>query len=401
MGFVSEHFLGGAERRAGDIQSEAARTGQDFIREGTTGAEGRLETGFGESQAFLEQALQDALGAQGQGLQDIIASLTGQTGEAIGSLQGAEGRGIEALLAGLQGAETQLNPFAQGGTRAFEQQQALSGALGSEAQQAAMDAFIASPGQDFLRSSGEQSINRQAATTGGLGGGAQLADLQAFGTGLAQQDFQNQFNRLGQLSQQGQQAATNLSQFGIGTGQSISDLISGTGQGIAGLQSSLGANLANAFGSSAQNISNLFTNQGTQLAGLRTDLGANLANLLTGQASNLAGLEGQYGQAQASGILAEAAQIRAFEEQQYQRTRENMMAAFASSDRRLKENIKKIGKRGLLDLYSWTWKFKGGGSVGFMSDEVKDICPEAVLKDEYGFDMVNYILADKVALEAS
>lgn len=328
MGFINQNFLGGAEREAGRLQASALGRGQDFIREGTTGAEGRLETGFGESQAFLEQALQQALGVQGQGLQDIIASLTGGTGEAISSLQGAEGRGIEALLAGLQGAEGQLDPFAQGGTRAFEQQQALSGALGPEAQQAAMDAFIASPGQEFQRQQGEQSISRQAATTGGLGGGAQLADLQAFGTGLAQQDFQNQFNRLGQLSQQGQQAATALGQFGVGTGQNISNLISGTGQGVAGLQSGLGQALAQAFGTSTQNISNLFTNQGTQLAGLRTDLGTNLANLLTGQATNLANLEGGIGQAQAGGVLGSAAQIRAFENQQFERGKDAFTFGF-------------------------------------------------------------------------
>ena len=41
------------------------------------------------------------------------------------------------------------------------------------------------------------------------------------GVGFAQQDFQNQFGRLGQLAGQGQQAASNVGQFGQQTSQGI------------------------------------------------------------------------------------------------------------------------------------------------------------------------------------
>lgn len=310
MSFIEDTFFGGAEREATRrVESNLGRA-QDFIREGTTGARGELESGFGGAEEAINNALQQALGTQQTGLQDIIGALTGQTGQAIQTLQGAEGRGIESLLAALSGAESRLNPFAQGGEQAFQQQLAFSGALGPEAQAAAYEGFTASPGQEFLRSQGERSITRNAAATGGLGGGALLADLQEFGTGLAAQDFQNQFNRLGQLAGRGQQAATNLGQFGMNTGQNIANLISGTGQGIAGLQSGLGSELARALGTSTSNISNLFTNQGSQLANLRTGLGTNLANLLTGEASNLANLQAGIGEAQAARSLAGPAATR-------------------------------------------------------------------------------------------
>lgn len=303
MGFIRDNFLGGAEQRAGDIQADAGRTGQDFIRDATTGARGELEQGFGGAEDSINQFFQQALGVQGSGLQDIIASLTGGTGQAIGTLQGAEGRGIEALLSGLTGAQTQLDPFVQGGGAAFDLQGALSGAQGPEAQARAFEQFKSSPGQDFLRSQGEQSISRNAAVTGGLGGGALKADLQQFGTGLAQQDFQNQFNRLGQLAGRGQAASSQLAQGSLGTGTNIADLIRGTGAGVSGLQSSLGRQLADAFGSSTNNISNLLTGQGQQLAGLSTGLGTNLAQLLLGQGTNLANLEQGIGAAEAGGLL--------------------------------------------------------------------------------------------------
>lgn len=319
MSYIKDNFLGGAEKRAGRIQADALGRSQDFIREGTKGAQGELNSAFDDSQGYLEDALQKALGAQGTGLQDIIASLTGQSGQAINTLQEGEGRGISALLSGLQGAEVSLNPFITGGNDAYQVQLAQSGALGADAQQKAFEAFNASPAQAFLRDQGEQSIARQASASGGLGGGALKADLQRFGTGLAQQDFQNQYNRLGELAGRGQSAATTLSQFGVGTGQGIADLIRGTSGGVAGLQDKLGSQLAQAFGTSANNLSSLFGDHGRQLSGLRTELGTNLGNLLTGESANLASLEGGKGMAIAQGILDSAAQVRAFEDQQFER----------------------------------------------------------------------------------
>ncbi len=45
MGFINQNFLGGAEREAGRLQASALGRGQDFIREGTTGAQGELQGG--------------------------------------------------------------------------------------------------------------------------------------------------------------------------------------------------------------------------------------------------------------------------------------------------------------------------------------------------------------------
>lgn len=427
MGFIKDTFLGGAEQRAAGQQVAAGRRGQDFIRDATTGARGELETGFGGAEDAISQFFQQALGAQGSGLQDVISALSGGAERGISTLQAGEGRGIESLLSALTGAQTQLDPFAQGGQNAFQTQLAQSGALGPEAQAAAFEQFKSSPAQDFLRSQGEQSIARQSAATGGLGGGALKADLQQFGTGLAQQDFQNQFNRLGELAGRGQSASSQLAQASLGTGTNIADLIGRTQGSIAGLETGLGRQLADAFSGSTANISNLLTGQGQSLSGLRTDLGTNLAQLLLGQGTNLSNLEQGIGAAQARGTIGRANALRSTlgdvggffstdtsglgggqggqggggsqggEGGDAAGLFSGIMALF--SDRRLKTNITKIGKHGSLNIYEWDWKHQNGGSVGFMSDEVAKICPEAVIQHASGYDMVNYPMAAEQSLK--
>jgi len=310
MSFINDTFFGGAERDAARRQASALGRAQDFIRTGATGATGELRGAFGGAEDLITQAINEALGTQRTGIQDIMSTLRGGTGEAINTLRGSEQGGINALLSGLTSAQGQLSPFAEGGQSAFRQQLALSGSLGPEAQQQAFQNFTSSPGQDFLRQQGERSITRQAASTGGVGGGELLADLQRFGTGLAQQDYQNQFNRLSELAGRGQTAASQLAQAGLGTGTNIADIIGRTGAGVSGLQSNLATQLANALGTSTQNISNLLTGRGTQLANLRTGLGTRLADLLTGQATNLANLEQGIGAAQAQGILGGTSALR-------------------------------------------------------------------------------------------
>ncbi|MCP4164131.1 MAG: hypothetical protein GY760_29070 [Deltaproteobacteria bacterium] len=107
-----------------------------------------------------------------------------------------------------------LDPFIQGSTAAYQRQQALSGALGKEAQEQAYQEYIESPGVAFQREQGMKGINQQAAATGNLGGASRLKAISQFNQGLAQQDFQNQFNRLGAITGVGLGAATSLTGAG-------------------------------------------------------------------------------------------------------------------------------------------------------------------------------------------
>ena len=133
-----------------------------------------------------------------------------------------------------------LQPFQEAGVGALGQQQALLGLSGAEAQQAAFDQFNQSPGQQFLRDRAQKNLLRNSAAIGGLGGGNVRSALVEQGVGFAQQDFNNQFARLGQLAGQGQAAVTNLGQFGAQAAGNIQQGLIGGSQarasGILGAQ---------------------------------------------------------------------------------------------------------------------------------------------------------------------
>ena len=65
-------------------------------------------------------------------------------------------------------------------------------------------------------------------------------------------------------------------------------------------------------------------------------------------------------------------------------------AAYMMSDRRLKRNIKKVGKTPSgLNIYSYDYIW-GEPSIGVMADEVEKVIPEAVAVHPSGYKMVNY-----------
>jgi len=69
-------------------------------------------------------------------------------------------------------------------------------------------------------------------------------------------------------------------------------------------------------------------------------------------------------------------------------------AVAASSDRRLKREIRRIGTwMNGLPVYVWRYIWGGPLQIGFMADEVAQVHPEAVLTGPGGYAMVRYDLA--------
>ena len=128
--------------------------------------------------------------------------------------------------------QQQLNPFAQAGTSALQQQQALLGLGGQQQQQEAFNSFADSPGQRFIRERAQKALLRNAAAIGGLGGGNVRSALVEQGAGFAAQDFNNQFNRLSDLRASGQNAATNIGQGLLSTGANKASTEFGAAQQI-------------------------------------------------------------------------------------------------------------------------------------------------------------------------
>jgi hypothetical protein len=193
-----------------------------------------LAGGQAASSLFTAKEIEDAARLKATGIREGTGIAAG------GALEGSQ------IAAGaLDTAQGQFQPFTVGGTEAADLEAALSGALGPEAQQAALDAQVESPFSQFIRRSGERSINQGAAVTGGLGGGERLKALTQFGQDIGTSTIQNQLENLRSVRRQGTQASSN-----------IADLISRAGgvrgSGVASEASIRGGGVASAAGAEAQ-----------------------------------------------------------------------------------------------------------------------------------------------------
>lgn len=238
----------------------------------------------------------------------------------------------------LYGQQTQyLDPQFQQGQAQLESQLANQGLTpGSQAYQTAMSNFGLQKQQAY------QSAMNQA-TSGGAAYQAQLNQ-----TGLANQAQQ------AQLYTQQYQEPLNL----------YSSLMSGT-QPTMPQFSGLNASQA-----APTNVLGAYQNQYQgQLNAYNTQVGS--ANSAT---SGLFGLGGTLGLATAgNGAAGSAGWLTAL------------------SDRRLKKNIKKLGKLSSgLPYYEFEYLWDSIKHIGVMADEVRKILPKAVIKHESGFDMVDY-----------
>lgn len=134
--------------------------------------------------------------------------------------------------------EEEFVPFTtQQAGLSLQKQQALSGALGPEAQAQAFQEFQDDPGTEFLREQGLRGVESEAAVRGGLGGGDRLRELTKFSQGLALQQLSSRFNRLGATASgeeavisRRQQATGNLANLRAGFGTQEANTIIGAGQ---------------------------------------------------------------------------------------------------------------------------------------------------------------------------
>jgi hypothetical protein len=252
----------------------------------------------------------------------------------------------QQVLSPYVGAGTQaiagLQPYAQAGVGSLQQQQALLGLLGPEAQQQAISQLEQGAGFQAQVRQGEEALLQRASATGGLRGGNVQAALAQFRPQMLQQAIEDQYGRLGGLTALGQTTSQNIAQLGQA---------SAAGQATAGLRT--GADIAGLFGQ-----------QGAARAGAR---------LAEGQAiSNVANLPAQFlGMQYGSGTA-------------------NPGFGKTFSDRRLKKNVVRLGTRSDgLGVYEFEYIWGGGRQIGLMAQEVAILYPEAV-GESGGYMTVDY-----------
>lgn len=197
------------------------------------------------------------------------------------------------------------------------------------------------PGFNFQLQQGDRALQSSDATTVGALSGAAMKDLMKFNQGLANTYEQQYYN----------QALSNYQ-----TNQ----------QNYYGNQNNI-FNRLNQISSLGENAA---ANTGNQTAQLGTGVA---------QAQAAAGASEAAGQIGSSNAYAGAANTIPM----------YMLGGY--SDRRLKEDIKRVGQTDNgLPLYSFRYIGDTHYHIGPMSDEVRKVQPEAVFQDDNGYDLVHY-----------
>ena len=145
------------------------------------------------------------------------------------------------------GAISQFQPFQQAGQQAFQQQQALAGLLGPEAQQKAIAAIEGGAGYQAQIQAGEEALLQNASATGGLRGGNIQAALAQFRPQMLQRAIDQEYVRLGgfagagigaseALFRGGQASAAGQASQAQTLGTNVATLLGREGQAVAGGQ---------------------------------------------------------------------------------------------------------------------------------------------------------------------
>lgn len=196
-------------------------------------------------------------------------------------------------------------PYTQAGIGAYNQQAALSGALGPEAQKSAYAAYQQSPGVAFAQQEAERAILRNASALGGLGGGNVRDELSRRAVGTYMQDFQNQFGRLGEVSAQGYNAASQAAgmrgmqagseqtlgmtaaQIPMNVGSAIAQGRFQTGQTIGGQRGQLGQIMGNQAYQAGSDIASAIANTTSSLSALTNAQGAGMSDIMSNTVNNV------------------------------------------------------------------------------------------------------------------
>ncbi|MGJ0454172.1 MAG: hypothetical protein ACR65T_13235 [Methylocystis sp.] len=190
----------------------------------------------------------------------LLAAMLGQQG----SLD-ALGRGHDSAVKRFD--TSYYDPYTQATSGAPGMQANALGLGGAAGNEAATNAFQAGPGYQFALGQGLEALNRNAASRGMLASGNNTQDILKYSQGLANQEYGNWQDRLGNFSGMGLNAAQ---------GQT------GRQGALANLDTGLGTQQANVFQNTTNSLMDLYKPQQQQQSGLGTALagGLNLAGTL-------------------------------------------------------------------------------------------------------------------------
>lgn len=194
------------------------------------------------------------MGAISKAIGGVVGDITGSSaaasaGKRAGKIQAkAAQAGIEETRRQFDALIKLMSPYVSAGVPALEQQMAMAGLRGPEAEQAAIDALAASPQLQALARQGEEAILQQASATGGLRGGNVQAALAQFRPEMLQRLIEQRYEQLGGITDIGRTSAIVQGEGGLTTGTNISNLLLGKGTAQAGSVMAQGQAQRMAFG---------------------------------------------------------------------------------------------------------------------------------------------------------
>ena len=243
--------VGGASLIGSSMQSSAAGKAADIQA-------GAAQAGIAQQGASAQLAI-DEQRRQFDALQKILQPY-------VAAGQGSLGAYAPYQAAGA-GALPTLQQYAQAGAPALEQQQALLGLRGPEAERAAIQRI--SGGEQFkaLAQQGEESLLQRASATGGLRGGNIQAALGQFRPALLSNLIEKQYGQLGGLAATGGTVAQNLATAGMGATGELARIGQASAAGVGSAGTAAGTNIGNIYGTQGTNITNLLGQQGAAQAG--------------------------------------------------------------------------------------------------------------------------------------
>jgi hypothetical protein len=147
---------------------------------------------------------------------------------------GAAGEGISEQRRQFDSLQALLKPYTEAGLPALEQQQAFLGLQGPEAERAAIERISGGERFQEITRQGEEAILSRASATGGLRGGNVQQALAQFRPQVLNQLIEEQYGRLGGMTQLGQRSAAGVGAAGMETGTNIANLLSQQGSALAG-----------------------------------------------------------------------------------------------------------------------------------------------------------------------
>ena len=214
-----------------------------------------------ESEGLEARALTVAAVVAGAVVVGGIASADAQRkagNRAADAQQAAAQSGMVETQRQFDATQALLKPWATAGTGALTGQQDLAGLNGVDAQAAAVKALQGSPQFTSMLQQGENSILQNAAATGGLRGGNTQGALAQFSPQLLAQTINDQYGKLGSISQMGLGAATQTGVFGANASNNVSNLMQQQGAARAGMFLNQGKQTANMWNSVSNGIGAYF-----------------------------------------------------------------------------------------------------------------------------------------------